>query len=188
MLINPKKAAAAVLSLLLLLAACSPAKEGSSSAPAETSAPPSESLEYEGEHDHTGIPGLDLPESLPVGDYAFEAYDSSEVQVTSMIFTVNGETVDAIVLTVPKDTKNFVECFADGVVVRLSRLEEGGETGYTPVAQGSLSGDDQWSEDDLPMKAGDRYDLTFGEPGLFCLEFTDSTGLTETYYFLVSES
>ena len=91
MLINPKKAAAAVLALLLLLAACSPAKEGSSSAPAETSAPPSESLEYEGEHDHTGIPGLDLPESLPVGDYAFEAYDSSEVQVTSMIFTVNGE-------------------------------------------------------------------------------------------------
>ena len=107
MLINPKKAAAAVLALLLLLAACSPAKEGSSSAPAETSAPPSESLEYEGEHDHTGIPGLDLPESLPVGDYAFEAYDSSEVQVTSMIFTVNGETVDAIVLTVPKDTKTL---------------------------------------------------------------------------------
>ncbi len=61
MLINPKKAAAAVLALLLLLAACSPAKEGSSSAPAETSAPPSESLEYEGEHDHTGIPAWISP-------------------------------------------------------------------------------------------------------------------------------
>ncbi len=187
-MLNRTKAAAAAFALLLLLAACGgPAKGETSSAPSETTSPPPESLEYEQEHDHTGIPGLDLPESLPVGDYAFEAYDSSQVQVTSMILTVDGEMADTIVLTVPKDTKNFVECYADGVLVRLARLEEGGEAGYIPVAQGSLSGDDQWSEDDLPMKAGDRHDLTFGEPGLFRLDFTDTAGLTDTYYFLVSE-
>ena len=188
MTLNRTKAAAAAFALLLLLAACGgPAKGETSSAPSETGAPPPESLEFEQEHDHTGIPGLDLPESLPVGDYAFEAYDSSQVQVTSMILTVDGETVDAIVLTVPRDTKNFVECYADGVLARLFRLEEKGENGLTSALRGSLTGDDQWAEGDTPMKAGDRYDLTFGEPGLFRLDLTDAAGTTETYYFLVSE-
>ena len=187
-----KKAVTAALALLLILsAACGKPSQGSST-PESSSAPESssqkpESLEYEQEHDHTGIPGLDLPESLPAGDYAFEAYDSSQVGVSSMVLTINGEVVDAIVLTVPKDTKNYVECYADGVLVQLSRLDEGGEAGYLDVRQGSLTGDDQWSQEDAPMKNGDRYDITFGEPGLFRLSFASSDGAADTYYFLVSE-
>lgn len=189
-----RKAAAAALTLLLLLTvACgTPAKPESSSAPApETSAPPGSpeldhNHDYNHDHDHT-LPGLDLPESLPVGDYAFEAYDSSEVQVATVGITLDGEAANVIVLTVPKGTKNFVECYADGVLVALSRLEEGEAGVYTSVPLGSLTGDDQWTEGDNPLKNGDRYDLTFGEAGFFRMDMTDSAGLTDTFFFSVPD-
>lgn len=193
MSLTRKAASAALVLLLLLAAACgSPQSPGSSSAPSapspETSTPPPpQSLEFEQEHDHTGIPGLDLPESLPVGDYAFEAYDSSDVRVSSTAVTVDGETVDAIILTVPKDTKNFIECYADGVTAALVRLDEGATGDYTAAPLGDLTGDDQWTPEGGPMKAGDRYDLTFGETGFFRLDITDSSGAVDTFYFSVAE-
>ena len=184
-------AAAAALTLLLLLAAaCGSPKAPQSSTPPSSeessSSLPPESLEYDQEHDHSGLPGLELPESLPVGDYAFEAYDSSEVQVGSTSITIDGETVDAIILTVPRDTKNFLESYADGVAASLTRLDEGPGGDYTAVPLGNLTGDDQWAPEGGSMKAGHRYDITFGEPGLFRLDITDSSGATDTYYFSVS--
>ena len=60
-----KTAALLALAAMLLLAGCGGRGKESSAPPPESSSPPPESLEMEGEHDHTGIPGLDLPESLP---------------------------------------------------------------------------------------------------------------------------
>lgn len=175
-----KTAALLALAAMLLLAGCGGRGK-------ESSAPPPESLEMEGEHDHTGIPGLDLPESLPVGDYAFEAYDSSSVQVASLEAALDGELVDVIVLTVPLGTKNFLECYADGVVATLERLEEEGQGVYTSAPLGSLAGDEQWTEEEHPLKNGDRYDITFGEAGFFRLSIRNSSGAVDAYYFMVAE-
>ncbi len=182
-----KTAALLALAAMLLLAGCGGRGKESSAPPPESSSPPPESLEMEGEHDHTGIPGLDLPESLPVGDYAFEAYDSSSVQVASLEATLDGELVDVIVLTVPLGTMNFLECYADGVVATLERLEEESQGVYTSAPLGSLAGDEQWTEEEHPLKNGDRYDITFGEAGFFRLSIRNSSGAVDAYYFMVAE-
>ena len=188
-----KTAAALALTLALLLAAgCGGAGKESSapesaSAPSASSSLPPESLEMEGDHDHTGLPGLDLPESLPVGDYAFEAYDSSSVQVTGVEATLDGAPIDAIVLTVPLGMENFVECYADGVVVTMDRLEEESQGVYTSAPMGTLAGDDRWEAEEHPLSAGDRYDLTFGEEGFFRLSIKDSSGAVDVYYFMVAK-
>lgn len=188
-----KTAAALAFTLALLLAAgCggagkeSSAPESASPPPAGSSLPP-ESLEMEGDHDHTGLPGLDLPESLPVGDYAFEAYDSSLVQVASVEAVLDGAPLDAIVLTVPLGMKNFVECYAGGVVVAMDRLEEEGEGTYVSAPVGTLAGDDRWEAEEHSLSAGDRYDLTFGEEGFFRLSIKDSSGAVDAYYFMVAK-
>lgn len=184
--------AAALFLTLLLLAGCAGGDRKETPSPAEpfsrqeeSSSLPPESLEFEGDHDHTGIPGLDLPESLPVGDYAFEAYDSSAVQVATMAFTLDGEAVDAIVLSVPAGTRNFLESYADGVVVSMARLD-GSEGAYIAVPLGSLTGEDQWEAGEHPLKNGDRYDITFGEAGFFRMDIRDSAGNTDTYWFSVT--
>lgn len=186
-----KTAAALVFALVLLLAAgCGGAGKESSapeSPPPQTSSLPPESLEMEGDHDHSGIPGLDLPESLPVGDYAFEAYDSSSVQVAGVEATLDGAPLDAVVLTVPLGMKNFVECYAGGVTVSMDRLEEESQGVYRSTPLGTLAGDDRWTEEEHSLSAGDRHDLTFGEEGFFRLSIKDSSGAVDAYYFMVAK-
>ena len=92
-----------------------------------------------------------------------------------------------IVLTVPLGTMNFLECYADGVVVTLERLEEESQGVYTSAPLGSLAGDEQWTEEEHPLKNGDRYDITFGEAGFFRLSIRNSSGAVDAYYFMVAE-
>ena len=52
---------------------------------------------------------------------------------------------------------------------------------------GSLAGDEQWTEEEHPLKNGDRYDITFGEAGFFRLSIRNSSGAVDAYYFMVAE-
>ena len=69
----------------------------------------------------------------------------------------------------------------------LERLEEESQGVYTSAPLGSLAGDEQWTEEEHPLKNGDRYDITFGEAGFFRLSIRNSSGAVDAYYFMVAE-
>jgi hypothetical protein len=76
-----------------------------------------------------------------------------------------------------------VESYLDNVLINLVELQERESGGaYWPVGMGCLAGDNTWVAEESRLNAGDRYTITFAEPGMWeIIGYDDNTGMM--YYF-----
>ncbi|MBP0962698.1 MAG: hypothetical protein J6Q99_00145 [Oscillospiraceae bacterium] len=131
-----------------------------------------------------GGPGEDYVEETAyiLGFSNEEEIYASEVRT---ITTYDGFSGDYTVYLLPAGTQIYAEAYLGNVSINLVHLEERGEGPYWPVGMGCLAGNDQWVAEDARMNAGDRYTITFAEPGMWEIIGNDGNGNLIYYFFEV---
>ena len=194
-----------MLSMVLTLAACggsapqnTPAPEAEAEveteAEAETELPeeeaadtaePDAEADLPAEEDFGGYggPGEDYVEEETAYILAFSNEEEIYPSEVRTITTDEGFSGDYTVYMLPAGTEIYVESYLDNVLINLVQLQERESGGtYWPVGMGCLAGDNTWVAEESRLNAGDRYTITFAEPGMWeIIGYDDNTGMM--YYF-----